>query len=48
MKFTLIKDYKELKKGKVFDSFNGLVSGIDDIRFDDSNYFRVVKPKNKK
>ena len=46
MRFILLKDYKEIKKGKIFDSFNGLVSGVDDISFNDVNYFRIVKPKH--
>lgn len=46
MRFKLITDYKDIKKGKIFDSFNGLVSGVDDIRFDDSKYFTIVKPKH--
>jgi hypothetical protein len=49
-KFVLIKSVGNLKKGKTFDSFGGLVSAIDiqledgtekTIRFDDTEYFKL-------
>lgn len=44
-KFTLIKPLGGLKPGKIFDSFGGLVSGIDGISFSNTEYFRRVKRK---
>lgn len=54
-RFQLLKDIEtdngKLKKGKKFDSFNGLVCAVDvkvdgktkSIRFDDKEYFKLVK-----
>ena len=47
-KFTLLKDIGNLRKGKKFDSFGGLVSAINvivdgkekTIRFDDKEWFK--------
>jgi hypothetical protein len=48
-KFKLLKPFGKHKKGKIFESFGGLVCGITDnktnqtIRFDDKNYFTLIK-----
>lgn len=48
MKFELIKKFGEYKKGRVFDSFDGLVRGIatnskksKTVNFDDKTYFKI-------
>jgi hypothetical protein len=47
-KFKLLKPFGKNKKGKVFDSFGGLVCGITcnetgtKIRFDDKEYFKLI------
>jgi hypothetical protein len=49
--FVLLKDIGKLKKGKKFESFDGIVSAvvvdIDDdkeqtIRFDDKEWFKIL------
>lgn len=47
-KFKLIKHFGEHKKGKIFDSFGGLVRGIcsekikQKVNFDNKEYFKQV------
>lgn len=49
MKFKLIKDLtigsKVIKKNKTFDSFNGLVSGVEGVSFTNTEYFKSIKKK---
>lgn len=46
--FKLIKPFGDYKKGKVFDSFGGLVMGIycdktkQKVNFDNKEYFKLV------
>lgn len=42
--FRAIVDYPEkgIKKGKVYDSFGGLVSGVYGIPFTDTKYFKRI------
>lgn len=50
-KFKLIKPFGDYKKGKIFDSFGGLVTGIccekinQKINFDNNEYFKIVNKK---
>lgn len=47
-KFRLKKDWHKYKKGKIFDSYGGLVSGIaandsgDGLHFNNSEYFELI------
>lgn len=47
-KFKLIKPFGDYKKGKIFDSFGGLIIGIgcnktnQKINFDNKEYFMLV------
>jgi hypothetical protein len=52
--FVLLKDIGELKKGKKFESFGGLVSAVvvdmgdskeQTIRFDNKEWFKLIKKK---
>lgn len=51
--FRLLKDTDNLKKGKNFESFGGLVCGVVTkiegketvIRFDDKNWFKIIERK---
>lgn len=51
--FRLLKDTDDLKKGKIFSSFGGLVFGIitkingkeEAINFQDTSWFKMVKRK---
>ncbi len=42
-RFKLLKPLGKFKKGHIFDSFGGLVSGIEDIKFNNKEYFKLVK-----
>lgn len=47
-RFKLIKPFGDYKKGRIFDSFGGLVRGIicdntnQKVNFDNKEYFRLV------
>jgi len=42
-KFVLLKPIGSCKIGKVFDCFDGLVSGVDGIPFTNKEYFRLKR-----
>ena len=42
-RFLLLKDLGEYKKGHIFESFNGLVSGVEGIPFYKREYFKLIK-----
>lgn len=50
-KFKLIKEFGSHKKGKIFESFGGLVRGITctktnhKVNFDNKEYFKLVRNK---
>lgn len=43
--FKLKKNLGKYKKGKVFESFSGLVSGVDSILFLNKEYFEPINIK---
>lgn len=43
--FKLKKDYGSFKKGHVFNSYGGLVSGVQDIKFTDKEWFEPLNIK---
>lgn len=45
IKFKLLKPIGIYKKGKVFDCFGGLVSGVGGIDFTNTEYFKPIKAK---
>lgn len=45
--FKLLKNLGKYKKGKIFKSFGGLVSGIEDKSFLDKEYFEPTNIKYK-
>jgi hypothetical protein len=52
--FKLIKPFGKYKKGKVFESFGGLVCGIScdltnkKINFDNKSFFKLIQKKYEK
>ena len=52
VKFRVIKQFSDVKVGKVYDSFGGLVSGVnfgndESVSFSDSEYFKLVQARKK-
>ena len=48
-KFKLLKSFGKYKKGKIFDSFGGLVKGVScnetnqKINFDNKEFFKLIQ-----
>ncbi len=42
VKFKLLRNLESFKKGKIFDCFDGLVSGVCGIPFTNTEYFKTI------
>lgn len=48
VRFKLITPLNGYKVGKIFDTYLGLVSGVNGIPFTDQSYFKLIKNKQVK